>query len=441
MQSLVTASRYDLAKTQNQEHWTLQLQSGGASRMSTNLKSTATDTQPGAAMDPPTPQRRLSIDVFRGLVMFLMLAELMHLFDLAEAYPGVRLFEWLRFHTSHVEWEGCSLHDLIQPAFTFLVGVAMPFSIASRIQRGQSIRKMLLHAGIRSLILIAIGIILRSLGRENTNFTFEDTLTQIGLGYFFVFLIALAPRWVHYASSVVILVGFWLAFAIGPAPPSDFDYQAVGVPSDWPHHYDGFASRWNLNSNLSWKTDLWFMNLFPRDTPFQFNDGGYSTLSFIPTAATMLFGLIGGVWLRERTDHALTAAMLGFAALGVLSGWLLSETGLCPLVKKIWTPSFALYSGGLCMGWLWLLHWICDRKQWTWWGFPFVVIGSNSILIYVMSWTVAEPIRAMLVRHLGEAPFAVLGASFVPVLTGAVTLGILYFCLWWLHRRRAFIKI
>lgn len=392
-------------------------------------------------LETPAPQRRLSIDVFRGMVMFLMLAEIMHLFDLADAYPDVRLLEWLRFHTSHVEWEGCSLHDLIQPAFTFLVGVAMPFSIASRIERGKSTTSLLVHAAVRSLFLIALGIILRSLDRESTYFTFEDTLTQIGLGYFFVFLIALAPRWLHCASAALILIGFWLAFAVSPPPPTDFDYQAVGVPADWPHHYEGFASRWNMNSNLSWKVDLWFMNLFPRDEPFRFNGGGYSTLSFVPTAATMLFGLISGVWLRQRTGRDLIWRMLAFSVFAVLSGWLLSKLGICPNVKKIWTPAFALYSGGLCMLWLLCLHLTCDVKQWTKWGFPFVVIGSNSILIYVMSWTIAEPIRDMLIRHFGEAPFALFGRPFIPVLTGAATLAILYYVLLWLYRRRAFVKI
>ena len=167
--------------------------------------------------------RRASIDVFRGMVMFLMLAEIMHLFDLAKAHPENRLFEWLRFHTTHVAWEGCSLHDLIQPAFTFLVGVSMPFSIASRVSKGSSVSRLLLHAIWRSFLLISIGIVLRSLGSERTYFTFEDTLTQIGLGYFFVFLIALSPRWVQWSSGAIILVGVWLVFAISPAPPPDFD--------------------------------------------------------------------------------------------------------------------------------------------------------------------------------------------------------------------------
>lgn len=390
---------------------------------------------------PESPTRRVSIDVFRGMVMFLMLAAVMRLFTLAEAYPGIRVLEWLRFHTSHVPWEGCSLHDLIQPAFTFLVGVSMPFSIASRRKRQRSTTKLLIHAAYRSLLLVTLGVVIRSLGRETTRYVFTDTLALIGLGYFFVFVIALAPRWVHWVSAAGILIGFWLAFALSTAPPAAFDYPAVGVANDWPHHSDGFASRWNKNSNLSWKTDVWLLNLFPREKPFEFNGGGYATLSFVPTIVTMIFGLIAGVWMRESDGRSLYTKMLLFSIAGIGCGWLLAQVGVCPLVKRISTPSFTLYSGGLCMAWMMSLVWICDTKGWARWGFPFVVIGSNSILIYVMSWTIAEPLRALLLRHFGVVPFSMLGDAFVPVLSGAATLAIMYYVLLWLYRRRAFVKI
>ena len=71
-----------------------------------------------------------------------------------------------------------------------------------------------------------------------TNFTFEDTLTQIGLGYLPLFLIGLARPWVRWVALGVILVGYWGAFAAYPCAGPDFDYQAVGVPADWPHHAD-----------------------------------------------------------------------------------------------------------------------------------------------------------------------------------------------------------
>jgi len=131
--------------------------------------------------------RLLSLDAFRGLVMTLMLAERMRLPEVARAFPHSALWGLIAFNTEHVDWQGCSLHDLIQPAFSFLVGAALPFSIACQKSKGQTFGQMLGHAARRALLLIFLGIFLRSLGSRQTYFTFEDTLTQIGLGYVFLF--------------------------------------------------------------------------------------------------------------------------------------------------------------------------------------------------------------------------------------------------------------
>ena len=135
-----------------------------------------------------------------------------------------------------------------------------------------------------------LGIFLRSMERPTTYWTFEDTLTQIGMGYTFLFLLAFTSLRVQVAVFAVILVGFWAAFALYPLPGPDFDYTQVGVPANWPHLYTGFLAHFNKNSNLSWAFDVWFLNLFPRESPFRFNEGGWSTLSFIPTLATMMLG-------------------------------------------------------------------------------------------------------------------------------------------------------
>ena len=135
---------------------------------------------PAAAVVSRT--RITSIDAFRGLVMFLMLAEAMRLSSLQRAFPGSRFWAIVAFNTSHVPWQGCSLHDLIQPAFSFLAGASLPFSIASRRAKGESFGRLLGHAVWRSAALILLGIFLRSLSRPTTYWTFEDTLTQIGLG-------------------------------------------------------------------------------------------------------------------------------------------------------------------------------------------------------------------------------------------------------------------
>src|SRR5208282_1508249 len=111
----------------------------------------------------PAPVERLaSIDAYRGLVMFLMMAEALRLCQVASRLRGNDFWELLCHHQSHVEWVGCSLHDLIQPSFSFLVGAALPFSLAGRLARGQSKGWMTAHALWRSLVLIFLGVFLRS---------------------------------------------------------------------------------------------------------------------------------------------------------------------------------------------------------------------------------------------------------------------------------------
>jgi heparan-alpha-glucosaminide N-acetyltransferase len=398
----------------------------------------------GRAMPPAASgiPRVQSIDALRGFVMFLMLAEAMHLMNVRRAFPGNRFWELVAFNTTHVPWQGCSLHDLIQPAFSFLVGAALPFSIASRMNRGESRGRMLLHAVWRSCALIFLGIFLRSLGRGTTNWTFEDTLTQIGLGYTFLFLLAFTSLRVQVAAFVAILVGFWAAFVLYPLPPPGFDYKQVGVAPDWPHLYSGFLAHFNKNSNLSWAFDVWFLNLFPRTKPFLYNGGGWSTLSFIPTLATMMLGLWAGRWLmtpRPMVDKLKGLAIGGLAL--TLSGLVLQWLHISPIVKRIWTSSYTLYSGGLVVLMLAGFYALIELKGWKRWAFPLLVIGANSIAVYVMSWTIDNFVSAALVRHLGTGPFLVFGPPFEPVLRGFGVVLVFWLILLWLYRRKIFLKI
>src|SRR5262249_12058882 len=152
------------------------------------------------------------------------MAEVLSFGHVAKAKPESGFWQFLAHHQSHVEWIGCSLHDLIQPSFSFLVGVALPFSLASRAARGQSRAGMTLHAFWRALLLISLGVFLRSIHSSLTNWTFEDTLTQIGLGYGILFLLGLRSVKEQWIALAVILVGYWAAFALYPVPGPDFDY-------------------------------------------------------------------------------------------------------------------------------------------------------------------------------------------------------------------------
>jgi predicted acyltransferase len=386
--------------------------------------------------------RLTSIDAFRGFVMFLMLAEAMRLWTLQAAFPASAVWAFVAFQTTHVPWQGCSLHDLIQPAFSFLAGASLPFSIASRRRKGESFARMLAHAAWRSVALILLGIFLRSLERAHTYWTFEDTLTQIGLGYTVLFLLAFASLRMQVIAFAAILAGFWAAFVLYPLPGPAFDYTQVGVPANWPHLYSGFLAHFNKNSNLSWAFDVWFLNLFPRDAPFRYNSGGWSTLSFVPTLATMMLGLWAGQWLATaRTmEEKLKGLVVGGAAL-TLAGLLLQWLHVSPIVKRIWTPAYTLYSGGLVLLMLAVFYAAIEWKGWRRWSFPLIVIGANSIAVYVMSGTIEHFVSSALVRHLGAAPFAILGPPFEPVLRGAGVLLVFWLILFWMYRRKIFLRI
>jgi heparan-alpha-glucosaminide N-acetyltransferase len=391
---------------------------------------------------PENTGRVISLDVLRGIVMVLMLNEATHLHQVAESFPHSWFWGVIGFNTEHVPWQGCSLHDLIQPAFSFLVGAALPFSIASRKMKGQSLGKMVGHAAWRSFLLIALGIFLRSQWSNQTYFTFEDTLTQIGLGYVFLFLLGFTRVRTQVIVFLLILICFWAAFVMYPAPGPTFDYARVGVPRNWEYNYTGFLSHFNKNSNLSWAFDVWFLNLFPREQPFVFNEGGWSTLSFIPTLATMILGLLTGEWLKgdrskEQKLGGLVIAGAGLVLLGLICEWV----GICPIVKRVWTSAYTLYSGGLVILMLAGFYALIEWKGWRAWAFPLVVVGMNSIAIYVMSWTMEPFFLRSLRIHLGWLLDRVARPTFQPAVYGLGVMLIFWMILFWMYRRKLFLRI
>jgi predicted acyltransferase len=335
-----------------------------------------------------------------------------------------------------------SLHDTIQPGFTFLAGVSLPYSLRRRREKGESFQHMLFHTMWRSLILIALGIFLRSVESPITYFTFEDTLSQIGLGYTFGFLLTfLKPRW-QWTAIGGILFGYWLAWALYPAPGPNFNWAAVGVPPDWHQHLlTGFAAHWNKNSNLGNAVDVWFLNLFPRTSPFAFNDGGYLTLSFIPTLATLMLGAQAGRWFMEMNPALPLRRFLAAAAVLIAAALLLHFTGICPIVKRIWTPAWTLFSGGVCFLFLSAFTWLVDIKQQRKLVFPLIVVGMNSIAAYVMAELCREFVESSFRIHLGMGVLNIFGTAVEPTFLGALTLATYWLVLYWMLKKKIFIKI
>ena len=139
------------------------------------------------------PPRLVSLDAYRGFIMLVLAMEGFGLAltaqNVIQAKGPSAFWETVHYQFDHTAWLGCTFWDLIQPSFMFMVGVALPFSVASRVTRGDGQGKLILHALWRSVALVFLGIFLMSNHRPMTNWTFENVLTQIGLGYFFVFLL------------------------------------------------------------------------------------------------------------------------------------------------------------------------------------------------------------------------------------------------------------
>jgi len=270
------------------------------------------------------------------------------------------------------------------------------------------------HAVWRAIALSLLGIFLRSVDKKQTYWTFEDTLTQIGLGYVPLVVIAMLKPRIQIGILLILVVGYFSAFAVYPAPTPEYfaGDRIPGAPADWPYHPTGFGAHWDKNSNLAWRFDTWFLNLFPREKPFEYHSGGYCTLSFIPTLATMLLGLFAGQMLRSGATWVVIRQVMWIGALLLFAGYTADWLNLCPNVKRIWTPSWVMFSGGWCYMMLAFFLLTTDFIGQSDWSYPLRVIGANSIVAYVGSHLIERFLIATLKLHFGVKPFQFFGEAY-----------------------------
>jgi predicted acyltransferase len=205
----------------------------------------------------------------------------------------------------------------------------------------------------------------------------------------------------------------------------------------------GTTDHWALNTNAAWQFDVWFLNLFPRETPFTANEGGYSTLSFIPTLGTMILGLLAGGWLQQPEISALRKwrGLIIAGTLLLVVGWSIGAVGLIPVVKRIWTPSWVLFSGGWCCWLMAMFYGMMELKYWRAWAQPLVIVGMNSIAAYLIAHLFTSFIQAALPRHLGSDLFNLAGPAYEPCILGVASLLVQYSMLVWMYRRKIFLRI
>jgi heparan-alpha-glucosaminide N-acetyltransferase len=388
--------------------------------------------------------RIASVDAYRGLVMLLMLAEVLQSCDVAAALPDSRMWRLVCYEQTHAAWTGCTLHDLIQPSFYFLVGIGLLLSLKRRVASGYGTRALAGHAIGRSLALIFLGITFVSVHPREWTWWFADTLTQIGLAYPLVFVIATRRRVDWWLALAVLLGGYWLFFALYPLPSPSFDYAHVGVPPAWlsEHGLSGFAAHWQKNSNPAAAFDRWLLNLFPRGEVYVGSETGLATLNFIPSVGTMIIGLLAGEVLTTPNEpYARLRWLSGAGLLLVALGWFLAAVGVAPLVKAVWTPSWVLYSGGWCCLILAAWYGLVDVIRLRWAVFPLVVIGLNSLVAYALSHLFHAFAFNSLRQLAGERLFMFFGAAYEPFVYGVVVLLLYWAILYVLYSRRVFVRI
>ena len=512
------------------------------------------------------PTRLVSLDAFRGFIMMMLAASGFGLLAFSRIDESSEVWTvhdralWQRigFHFDHPAWISSfdyfkvSFWDLIQPAFMFMVGAAMPFSNARRESQGHGAVSRTFHALGRSVMLVLLGVFLYSMGHERTNWIFPNVLCQIGLGYFFAWLLMHLRATFQLVALVLILVGYWGWFMMNP-PPADYDYAAVNASKENGEVFEGKFAPWSKNANAAFFFDGWllpqlrslpetnnetqaslkklpavtFVSLVPQVSetpatedapaaaeipaaeaspaetpasetatpdsvtvdavpaensestpaaaaeaavsepvapekscwfrewflsntePYTFNGGGYTTLNFVPSIGTMLLGILcGNVLMSGEGSHWRKLGTLIVAAIVCLGLGIAADQTVCPVVKRIWTPSWVLFSGGYVIGMLALFYLLFDILPLRVLAFPLVVVGMNSILIYMLGQTISGWMRESVVKvHFSGMIENVFGPKALdPLWYGPITFPTAVFVLYWLfllwlYRQRIFLKL
>lgn len=349
------------------------------------------------------PQRYVALDAYRGLIMLLLVSNGFGLRALAQ-HP---FFSPLALQFEHVSWEGAVFWDMIQPAFMFMVGAAMPFALARRLAEGQTAGQAGRHVGVRALRLVLLSQVLMCIAASRLHFQLINVLSQIAFTYFACFLIMQLRFRYQVLAAAAILAGHWGLFALFPGP-------------------DGaFSKAGNIGAVID---RAWLGRNYP---------GSYVTINFISSTVTTLFGVWAGWLVMSKRSHAEKMKLLAAGAAGAFAAGL-ALSYFNPLVKRLWTASFTLYSAGWVLLVMLVFYWLIDVRGYRKPAFPLVVVGMNSIFIY----SVNEVLRGWLNKAVGvfTGNFQFIGTP-APVAQSCAVLLVMWGLCYWLYRRRIFFKV
>ena len=357
----------------------------------------------------------MSLDALRGFDMFWIMGG-KGIVLAAAALTNWTALVWLAGQLEHPEWHGFTLYDLIFPLFLFMAGAAMPFSYEKRLTAGDSKADLYRHAIVRGCVLVLFGMIYNGLLKFDwATMRYPSVLGRIGLAYMFAALITLNTNvrgrllW-----FVGLLVGYWAALKLIPVP-------GYGAGDLSPGHT---------------LTDYIDRSLIPGRL-LHGNRDPVALFGTIPAIGTALAGVLTGDFLKSPrySGGKKSAAMvvMGAVCVALAKLWDLSF----PINKNIWSSSFVLYCAGWSLLLLAIFYLVIDVWRWRKWAYFFVVIGSNSILIYMAQQFIDFGFTTQFffggaLQHTG---------AYQPLMLAVALVLVEWLFLWLLYEKRIFLKV
>ena len=313
--------------------------------------------------------RLLSLDVFRGMTIAAMILV---------NNPGSWSFVYAPLR--HAEWHGATPTDWIFPFFLFIVGVSIALAIGRRKEAGADRKALIRKILWRSLIIFAIGLFLSGYPYFDLSvLRIPGVLQRIALVYgvtaiLFLWLDARQMFWV----GVGCLLAYWGMLTLIPVPGGHPPNLEPGT------NLGAWIDTSLLGGHLWSQSKIWDPE---------------GLLSTLPAFATGISGILAGAWLRRDQGHFEKVAGLMVAGTLLLAGGLLWDS-VFPINKQLWTSSYVLYTSGIALLVLGVLYWWVDIKERRWGTQPFVVYGTNALIVYAVSGLLARTLNAI---HVADA--------------------------------------
>jgi len=361
------------------------------------------------------PQRLLSLDFMRGLIMVFLMLESTRLYDnLFEATKGQGI-QYLILQFFHHPWNGLRFWDLIQPGFMFMAGTAMAYSLQRQQVEGMAWKDSFIKTLKRSGWLFFWGVLDYAVRPNGLSFELWDVLTQLSFTTMVAFLIF---TW-SIPSQIVFSFGLLLL--------TEVLYRLTNIP--------GFNEPFVDQHNFGNYMDLVLMN--------KINSDGWVAINCIPTAAHTIWGMLAGkLLLSEKPGSEKIKMLLLSGTIAIVLGYVMNFT-ITPIIKRIATSSFTLASGGWCLLALALFYWWIDVKNHRKHLQFFTIVGMNSLFIYLFFEIVAH---RWFDGYIGAISNGLMSLINIPVMAMSIITSLVIFTLEWnlckfLYNRGIFFKI